>query len=309
MSRIFNSVDELIGKTPLIEISRYCKACGLTSDIVVKPEGFNPAGSSKDRVGKNMIDDAERSGKLKPGGCIIEPTSGNTGIGLAMVAAVRGYRVILTMPDTMSEERRKLLAAYGAELVLTDGRLGMQGAIAEAERLSKEIEGSLVMGQFSNPANPEAHYLTTGPEIWEDTDGSVDVFVAAAGTGGTLTGTARFLREKNPNVYVVAAEPEGSAVLSGGKAGAHKIQGIGAGFIPEILDTEIYDEVVKVPDDAAFEESRRLGKTEGILAGISSGAALFAAKQIALRKEFCGKRIVVILPDTGERYLSSGLFD
>ena len=308
MGRIFGSVDELVGGTPLIDALRYCKANGLAGRIIVKPEGFNPAGSAKDRVGKNLIDDAEKRGVLKPGGCIIEPTSGNTGIGLAMVAAVRGYRVILTMPDTMSEERRKLLAAYGAELVLTDGALGMKGAIEKADELRNEIEGSYIPGQFANPANTEAHYMSTGREIWEDTDGEIAAFVAAVGTGGTLTGAAKFLKEKNPAVYVAAAEPDGSAVLSGDKAGPHKIQGIGAGFIPEILDTSIIDEVIRVPDEAAFEESRCLAKTEGILAGISSGAALWAARRLASRPEFAGKNIVVILSDTGERYLSSGLF-
>jgi cysteine synthase A len=304
MAKIYNSVEELVGGTPLISVSRYCETKGVSGRIIVKSEKFNPAGSSKDRVGKSLIDDAERRGVLKKGGCIIEPTSGNTGIGLAMCAAVRGYRVILTMPDTMSEERRKLLSSYGAELVLTPGELGMKGAIEKAERLLEEIPHSYMPGQFTNEANCEAHYRTTGPEIWSDTDGDVDVFVATVGTGGTLTGTARFLKEKKPDIYVAAVEPASSPLLSKGYAGSHGIQGIGANFVPEILDRTIYDEVITVEDGEAFAESRLLAKTEGLLVGISSGAALSAAVKLAERPEFAGKRIVVLLPDTGERYLS-----
>ncbi len=304
MGRIFNSVEELVGRTPLINISRYCALKGIDADVIVKAEKFNPAGSSKDRVGKNLIEDAEKRGLLKPGGTIIEPTSGNTGIGLAMCGAVRGYRVILTMPDTMSEERRKLLSLYGAELVLTEGALGMAGAIKKAEELLREIPDSYMPGQFTNEANSMAHYETTGPEIWEDTDGEIDVFVATVGTGGTLTGTAKFLKEQKPDLYVVGVEPASSPLLSKGYAGSHGIQGIGANFIPEILDREIYDEIIAVEDNDAFCESRLLAKAEGLLVGISSGAALSAAVKLAEKPEFSGKRIVVLLPDTGERYLS-----
>ena len=309
MSSIKQSTAELIGRTPLLSLRNYQRRKEITgAEIVAKLELFNPAGSSKDRVALTMIEDAEKKGLLKPGATIIEPTSGNTGIGLACVGAAKGYKTILTLPDTMSVERRTLLKAYGAQIVLSEGALGMEGAIRKAEELRDSIPGSIILGQFDNPANPQAHYETTGPEIWEDTDGEIDVFVATVGTGGTLTGTARFLKEKNPAIRIVAVEPASSAVLSGKKPGPHKIQGIGAGFIPSILDTNIYDEVIAVPDDAAFEEGRALAHAEGILTGISSGAALWAAAQVAKRPEYKGKRIVVLLPDSGDRYLSTPLY-
>ena len=308
MANIYTSADQLIGNTPLLELTHIEKEEGLKATVLAKLEYFNPAGSVKDRIGKAMIDDAEKRGKLKPGATIIEPTSGNTGIGLAAVAAARGYRIIIVMPETMSVERRQLMKAYGAELVLTEGAKGMKGAIEKAEQLEKEIEGSFVAGQFVNPANPQAHYETTGPEIWRDTDGKVDIFVSGVGTGGTLTGTGRYLREKNPKVQLVAVEPKDSPVLSEGKAGSHKIQGIGAGFVPEVLDTKIYNEVVTVTNEDAFATGKRLGRTEGVLVGISSGAALWAAIQLAKRPENAGKTIVALLPDTGDRYLSTPLF-
>lgn len=307
--KIYNSVAELVGKTPLLELKNIEKKYGLKAKLVAKLEYFNPAGSVKDRVAKFMIDDAEKCGVLKEGSVIIEPTSGNTGIGLSAIAASRGYRVIIVMPETMSVERRKLMKGYGAELVLTPGNLGMKGAIAKAEELKNEIPGGVVMGQFVNPSNPKAHYMTTGPEIFEDTNGNVDYFVAGVGTGGTITGVGRFLKEKLPNVKIVAVEPATSAVLSTGVAGAHKIQGIGAGFVPEILDTKIYDEVIPVSDEDAFKFGKEMGKTEGVLVGISSGAALSAAISVAKRKEAEGKTIVVLMPDTGERYLSTALFE
>ena len=307
--KIYNSVAELVGKTPLLELKNIEKKYGLKAKLVAKLEYFNPAGSVKDRVAKFMIDDAEKRGVLKEGSVIIEPTSGNTGIGLSAIAASKGYRVIIVMPETMSVERRKLMKGYGAELVLTPGNLGMKGAIAKAEELKNEIPGGVVMGQFVNPSNPKAHYMTTGPEIFEDTNGNVDYFVAGVGTGGTITGVGRFLKEKLPNVKIVAVEPATSAVLSAGVAGAHKIQGIGAGFVPEILDTKIYDEVIPVSDEDAFKFGKETGKTEGVLVGISSGAALFAAISVAKRKEAEGKTIVVLMPDTGERYLSTDLFE
>lgn len=306
--KVYSTAAELIGRTPLLRLSAVEKEKNLGAAVIAKLEFFNPAGSVKDRVAKNMIEQAEAEGKLKKGSVIIEPTSGNTGIGLASVAAARGYRVIITMPETMSEERRKLMLAYGAELVLTDGQKGMAGAIEKAQQLSKEIPGSIIAGQFTNPANPKAHYKTTGPEIWEDTDGKTDIFVAGAGTGGTLTGVGRFLKEKNPEIKIAAVEPADSPVLSGGKAGAHKLQGIGAGFVPQVLDTAIYDEVIPVTTAEAYEAARLLAKKEGILAGISSGAALAAAIMIAARAENKGKNIVVLLPDTGDRYLSTDLF-
>ena len=306
---ICKSVEQLIGKTPLLELVRIEAEEGLQATIVGKLEAMNPGGSAKDRVAKALIDDAEASGALKPGGTIIEPTSGNTGIGLAAVAAARGYRAIIVMPETMSIERRKLIAAYGAELVLTDGAEGMSGAIAKAEQLKAEIDGSIIPGQFANPANVTAHYATTGPEIWMDTEGKVDILVAGVGTGGTLTGTGKFLKEQNPSIRVVAVEPASSPVLSAGRSGAHKIQGIGANFVPKILDTELYDEVIAVEDDDAMATGRRMGRSEGFLVGISGGAALWAAIQVAKRPENAGKTIVVILPDTGERYLSSEMFD
>lgn len=306
--KVYSTAAELIGRTPLLRLSAVEKEKNLGAAVIAKLEFFNPAGSVKDRVAKNMIEQAEAEGKLKKGSVIIEPTSGNTGIGLASVAAARGYRVIITMPETMSEERRKLMLAYGAELVLTDGQKGMAGAIEKAQQLSREIPGSIIAGQFTNPANPKAHYKTTGPEIWEDTDGKTDIFVAGAGTGGTLTGAGKFLKEKNPEIKIVAVEPADSPVLSGGKAGAHKLQGIGAGFVPQVLDTAIYDEVIPVTTAEAYEAARLLAKKEGILAGISSGAALAAAVMIAARAENKGKNIVVLLPDAGDRYLSTDLF-
>jgi len=308
MAKIYESLTDLIGKTPLLKLSNYQSSHGLKAAILGKLEYFNPAGSVKDRIAKAMIDDAEARGVLKPGSVIIEPTSGNTGIGLASVAAARGYRIILTMPETMSVERRNLLKAYGAELVLTEGAKGMKGAIAKAEELAAEIPGSFIPGQFDNPANPAVHKATTGPEIWDDTDGAVDIFVAGIGTGGTITGTGEFLKSKNPNIKVVAVEPEDSPVLSKGVAGPHKIQGIGAGFVPSVLNTNIYDEIITVKHEDAFSASRNLAKAEGLLVGISSGAALRAATEIAKRPENAGKNIVVILPDTGERYLSTPLF-
>ena len=308
MSKIFTSADQLIGKTPLLELVHIEKAQGLEAKVLGKLEYFNPAGSVKDRIAKAMIDDAEQKGLLKPGSVIIEPTSGNTGIGLASVAAARGYRIIIVMPETMSVERRQLMKAYGAELVLTDGAKGMKGAIAKADELAKEIPNSFVAGQFVNPANPKAHYETTGPEIWQDTDGKVDFFVAGVGTGGTITGVGKFLKEKNPAVKVVAVEPKTSAVLSTGVAGSHKIQGIGAGFVPDVLDTKIYDEIIPVDNDDAFVVGKEIGHREGVLVGISSGAALWAAIELAKRPENAGKTIVVLLPDTGDRYLSTPLF-
>ena len=309
MSAVYTSADQLIGKTPLLELSHLEKYYNLEAKVVAKLEYFNPAGSVKDRVAKAMLDDAEASGKLKPGSVIIEPTSGNTGIGLASVGTARGYRVILVMPETMSVERRRLAKAYGAELVLTEGAKGMKGAIAKAEELAKTIPDSIIAGQFVNPANPQAHRLTTGPEIWEDTDGGVDIFVAGVGTGGTVTGVGEYLKSKNPNVKVVAVEPATSAVLSTGVAGPHKIQGIGAGFVPEVLNTAIYDEIIPVSNEDAFATGKLIGRQEGVLVGISSGAAAYAAIQLAKRPENRGKTIVVLLPDTGDRYLSTPLFD
>jgi cysteine synthase A len=308
MARIYRNLTGLIGKTPLLELSNYAKKHKLEAKIIGKLEYFNPAGSVKDRIAKAMIDEAEASGKIGPGSVIIEPTSGNTGIGLASVAAARGYRVILTMPETMSVERRNLLRAYGAEIVLTDGTKGMRGAIEKAEEIARETPGSFIPGQFDNPANPEIHRRTTGPEIWEDTDGEVDIFVAGVGTGGTLTGAGEYLKSKKPEIKIIAVEPDSSPVLSEGRAGSHKIQGIGAGFVPAVLNTKIYDEVIRVKNEDAFATGRELPLTEGILVGISSGAALYAATQVALRPESKGKTIVVILPDTGERYLSTQLF-
>ena len=308
MANIYTSADQLIGKTPLLELTNIEKKFGLKAKILAKLEYFNPAGSVKDRIAKAMIDAAEKSGQLKPDSVIIEPTSGNTGIGLASVAAARGYRIIIVMPETMSVERRQLMKAYGAELVLTEGAKGMKGAIAKADELAKEIPNAFVTGQFVNPANPKAHFETTGPEIWEDTDGQVDYFVAGVGTGGTITGTGNFLKSKNPDVKVVAVEPETSAVLSTGVAGAHKIQGIGAGFVPEVLDTKVYDEIIPVSNDDAFATGKEIGKNEGVLVGISSGAAAWAAIELAKRPENEGKTIVVLLPYTGDRYLSTPLF-
>lgn len=308
MSKIYKSADQLIGNTPLVELTKIEKELGLEAKILAKLEYFNPAGSVKDRIAKAMIDDAEKSGKLKPGSVIIEPTSGNTGIGLASVAAARGYRIIIVMPETMSVERRQLMAAYGAELVLTEGAKGMKGAIAKAQELADETENSFIPGQFVNEANPKAHFETTGPEIYEDTDGEVDIFVAGVGTGGTVTGTGQYLKSKKPEVKVVAVEPETSPVLSQGKAGSHKIQGIGAGFVPDVLDTSVYDEIIPVADNDAFETGRLIGRKEGVLVGISSGAAVYAAIQLAKRPENKGKNIVVLLPDTGDRYLSTPLF-
>ena len=308
MSNIYTSADQLIGNTPLLELTHLEEAYGLKAAILAKLEYLNPAGSVKDRIAKAMIDDAEQKGLLKKGSVIIEPTSGNTGIGLASVAAARGYRIIIVMPETMSVERRQLMKAYGAELVLTEGAKGMKGAIAKADELAKEIPNSFVPGQFVNPANPKAHFETTGPEIWEDTDGKVDIFVAGVGTGGTITGTGKFLKSKNPNVKVVAVEPKTSAVLSTGVAGPHKIQGIGAGFVPEVLDTKVYDEIIAVDNDDAFKTGKEFGRREGVLVGISSGAAIWAAIELAKRPENEGKTIVVLLPDTGDRYLSTPLF-
>lgn len=308
MSNIYTSADQLIGKTPLLELTHIEKENGLKAKILAKLEYFNPAGSVKDRIAKAIIDDAEQSGALKPGATIIEPTSGNTGIGLASVAAARGYRLILTMPETMSVERRQLIKAYGAEIVLTEGTKGMKGAIAKANELAAGIENSFIPGQFVNPANPKAHYASTGPEIWQDTDGKVDIFVAGVGTGGTITGVGEYLKAQNPNVKVVAVEPADSPVLSAGVSGAHKIQGIGAGFVPEVLNTKIYDEVITVSNEDAFSTGRLIGRREGVLVGISSGAAAWAAIQLAKRPENEGKTIVALMPDTGDRYLSTPLF-
>lgn len=308
MAKIYTSADQLIGKTPLLELTHIEKNLGLKAKILAKLEYFNPAGSVKDRIAKAMIDDAEASGKLTPDSVIIEPTSGNTGIGLAAVAVARGYRIIIVMPETMSVERRQLMKAYGAELVLTEGAKGMKGAIAKAEELAKEIPHSFIPSQFTNPANAKAHILTTGPEIWEDADGNVDIFVAGVGTGGTITGVGEYLKSKNPDVKIVAVEPASSAVLSTGVAGAHKIQGIGAGFVPDVLNTKIYDEIITVSNEDAFETGRLIGKSEGVLVGISSGAATYAAIELANRSENEGKNIVVLLPDTGDRYLSTPLF-
>ena len=308
MANIYTSADQLIGHTPLLELSHIEKAEGLEAKILAKLEYFNPAGSVKDRIAKAMIDDAEKSGKLTPDSVIIEPTSGNTGIGLASVAAARGYRIIIVMPETMSVERRQLMKAYGAELVLTDGSKGMKGAIAKAEELAKEIPGGFIPGQFVNPANPAAHEATTGPEIWQDTDGQVDIFVAGVGTGGTVTGVGRYLKQQNSAVKVVAVEPASSPVLSEGHAGPHKIQGIGAGFVPDVLDTGVYDEIIPVSNEDAFATGKRIGHAEGVLVGISSGAAVTAAIQLAKRPENKSKTIVVLLPDTGDRYLSTPLF-
>lgn len=308
MSKIYTSADQLIGKTPLLELTHIEKKYGLKAKVLAKLEYFNPAGSVKDRIARKMLDDAEAAGKLTPDSVIIEPTSGNTGIGLASVAAARGYRIIIVMPETMSVERRQLMKAYGAELVLTEGAKGMKGAIAKADELAKEIPNSFVPGQFVNPSNPKAHYETTGPEIFEDTDGEVDIFVAGVGTGGTVTGVGEYLKDKKPGVKVVAVEPETSAVLSTGVAGAHKIQGIGAGFVPDVLDTKVYDEIIPVSNEAAFEAGKLIGKSEGVLVGISSGAAAYAAIELAKRPENEGKTIVVLLPDTGDRYLSTSLF-
>ena len=308
MSKIYTSADQLIGKTPLLELTHIEKKYGLKAKVLAKLEYFNPAGSVKDRIARKMLDDAEAAGKLTPDSVIIEPTSGNTGIGLASVAAARGYRIIIVMPETMSVERRQLMKAYGAELVLTEGAKGMKGAIAKADELAKEIPNSFVPGQFVNPSNPKAHYETTGPEIFEDTDGEVDIFVAGVGTGGTVTGVGKYLKDKKPGVKVVAVEPETSAVLSTGVAGAHKIQGIGAGFVPDVLDAKVYDEIIPVSNEAAFEIGKLIGKSEGVLVGISSGAAAYAAIELAKRPENEGKTIVVLLPDTGDRYLSTPLF-
>lgn len=308
MAKIYTSADQLVGHTPLLEVSNIEKELGLNAKVLVKLEYFNPAGSVKDRIAKAMLDDAEKSGKLKKGSTIIEPTSGNTGIGLCSVAAARGYKVIIVMPETMSVERRQIMKAYGAELVLTEGAKGMKGAIAKADELAASIPDSFIPGQFVNPANPKAHYESTGPEIWEDTDGKVDIFVAGVGTGGTITGTGKYLKSKNPDVKVVAVEPSSSPVLSKGTAGAHKIQGIGAGFVPDVLDTKIYDEIIPVENDDAFAIGKLVGKKEGVLVGISSGAALWAAIELAKKPENKGKTIVALLPDTGDRYLSTPLF-
>lgn len=308
MSKIYKTADMLIGKTPLLELSHVEKKFGLKARLVAKLEYFNVTGSVKDRIAKSMIEEAEKSGKLKPGATIIEPTSGNTGIGIASVGTAKGYKVIIVMPDSMSVERRKLIKAYGAEIVLTEGVKGMKGAIAKASELAESL-GGVVLGQFDNPANPKAHYETTGPEIWQDTDGDIAAFVAGVGTGGTISGTGRYLKDKNPNIKVVAVEPESSPVLSHGFAGAHKIQGIGAGFVPATLDVTVYDEIIPVSNENAFITAKELGKTEGVLTGISSGAALYAAIELAKRPEYEGKNIVVLLPDSGDRYLSTALFD
>ena len=308
MTKIYASADQLVGRTPLLEMTRLEESLGLKARLLAKLEYLNPAGSVKDRVARKMLDDAQERGVLTRDSVVIEPTSGNTGIGLCAMAAARGYRVIIVMPETMSVERRQMMSAYGAELVLTEGAKGMAGAIAKADELAREIPGAFIPGQFVNPANPAAHYETTGPEIWEDTGGRVDCFVSAVGTGGTITGTGRYLKEKNPALHVIAVEPDSSPVLSGGKPGPHKIQGIGAGFVPEVLDTKIYDEVIRVTNDAAFETARRIGRREGVLVGISSGAAVHAAVEWAKRPENEGKTCVVILPDGGDRYLSSGLY-
>ena len=308
MSKIYRSVDEIIGRTPLLALERLKSDLGLSASLLAKLEFFNPAGSAKDRVAKAMIDDAEKAGKLKKGSTIIEPTSGNTGIGLCSVACARGYRVIIVMPETMSEERKKLMRAYGAELVLTEGSLGMSGSIKKANELAATIENSFIPDQFGNPSNSKAHRESTGPEIYEDTDGAVDIFVAGVGTGGTITGVGEYLKSKNPNIKIVGVEPASSAVLSGKPAGAHGLQGIGAGFVPKVLNTEIYDEIITVTEKEAYESARRLGKTEGVLVGISSGAALFAATELAKREENRGKNIVVLFPDSGDRYLSTDLF-
>ena len=308
MKKIYSSIDELVGRTPLLRLSNTKEALNLSADILAKLEYFNPAGSIQDRAAKNMIEDAEKKGILKKDSVIIEPTSGNTGIGLALICATRGYRLIIVMPDNMSKERINTMKAYGAEVVLTKGTLGMKGAIERAEAISQSIPNSFIMGQFENPANAEAHFLTTGPEIWDDTDGCVDIFVAGVGTGGTITGVGKYLKEKNPSVRIVAVEPNGSAVLSGEKAGSHNLQGIGAGFIPELLDTSIYDEIIRVTEDDAYNAARLLAKAEGALVGISSGAALHAAITLAKKEENRGKNIVVILPDTGNRYLSTSMF-
>lgn len=309
MANIKKSASELIGKTPLLEVSKYQKSVGVEdARILVKLEYFNPAGSVKDRVALQMIEDLEESGKIKPGATLIEPTSGNTGIGIAAVAAAKGYKVVITIPETMSVERRNIIKAYGAEIVLTEGAKGMKGAIAKAEEIQKETPGSVILGQFVNPSNPKVHKNTTGPEIWEDTDGQVDIFVAGVGTGGTVTGVGEYLKSKNPNVKIVAVEPKDSPVLSEGRAGAHKIQGIGAGFVPDVLNTKIYDEVLPISNEDAFETGKTIAKTEGILVGISSGAALYAAKELAKRPENKGKTIVALLPDSGDRYYSTALF-
>lgn len=308
MAKIYTSADQLIGKTPLLELTHIEAEENLSAKIYAKLEYFNPAGSVKDRIAKSIIDDAEASGALKPGATLIEPTSGNTGIGLAAVAAARGYKLIITMPETMSIERRKLIQAYGAEIVLTEGAKGMKGAIAKAEEIAASIPGSFIPGQFVNPSNPKAHYEHTGPEIWEDTDGKVDIFVAGVGTGGTVTGAGKYLKEQKPDVKIVAVEPATSAVLSTGVAGSHKIQGIGAGFVPDVLDTSVYDEIITVSNEDAFATGKRIGRAEGVLVGISAGAATFAALELAKRPENAGKVIVVLLPDTGDRYLSTDLF-
>ena len=308
MSKIYKSVTELIGHTPLVELTNFNKNNNLKATIIAKVEGFNPAGSVKDRIAKQIIDDYEAQGVLKKGSTIIEPTSGNTGIGLAAISAARGYRLIITLPETMSVERRNLIKAYGAELVLTEGAKGMKGAIAKAEELQKEIPNSMIAGQFVNPSNPKAHFETTGPEIWQDADGDIDIFVAGVGTGGTISGVGEYLKSKNPNIKIVAVEPETSPVLSKGVAGPHKIQGIGAGFVPATLNTKIYDEIIAVPNEEAFKTGAELVKSDGLFIGISSGAALFAAKELALREENKGKKIVVLLPDNGDRYLSTPLF-
>ncbi|MCR5177086.1 MAG: cysteine synthase A [Anaerovibrio sp.] len=309
MAKIYTAIEQLIGRTPLLELTNIEKEKNLKAKLVVKLEYFNPAGSAKDRIARAIIDDAEKKGIISPGATLIEPTSGNTGIGLASVAASRGYRLIITMPETMSIERQKLIAAYGAEIVLTDGSKGMKGAIAKAEQLAAEIDGSFIPGQFVNPANPRAHYLTTGPEIWEDTNGLVDIFVAGIGTGGTISGVGRYLREQKPEVNIVAVEPAGSPFLSKGVSGSHGIQGIGAGFAPEVLDTGIYDEIITVENDDAYNTGRLIARKEGVLVGISSGAALWAGLELAKRPENAGKTIVVLLPDTGERYLSTPMFN